>query len=192
MTTQIITAPAAWAAAFAVIIARELGLAESTIDQGLARARPAAHRLVASHHPDRPLLILDDCYNSNPAACIAAIETALALHQGRGELVLVLGDMLELGEQTEAAHREVGEQVATLTATMASDTILVTVGPLSEEIARAARAQGRPGAAELRILEASDTASARALLTPLLDQSTSATMLLKASRGIGLEALLEI
>ena len=75
---------------------------------------------------------------------------------------------------------------------MASNTILVTVGPLSEEIARAARAQGRPGAAELRILEAPDTASARALLTPLLDQSTSATMLLKASRGIGLEALLEI
>lgn len=190
--TPLLGAPAAWAAAFAVIIARELGLAESTIDQGLARARPAAHRLVASHHPDRPLLILDDCYNSNPAACIAAIETALALHQGRGELVLVLGDMLELGEQTEAAHREVGEQVAALTATMASNTILVTVGPLSEEIARAARAQGRPGAAELRILEAPDTASARALLTPLLDQSTSATMLLKASRGIGLEALLEI
>lgn len=190
--TPLLGAPAAWAAAFAVIIARELGLAESTIDQGLTRAQPAAHRLVASHHPGRPLLILDDCYNSNPAACIAAIETALALHQGRGELVLVLGDMLELGEQTEAAHREVGEQVAALTATMTCDTLLVTVGPLSEEIARTARAQGRPGANELRILEAPDTASARALLTPFLDQSTSATMLLKASRGIGLEALLDI
>jgi UDP-N-acetylmuramyl pentapeptide synthase len=100
--------------------------------------------------------------------------------------------MLELGEQTEAAHREVGEQVAALTATMTCDTLLVTVGPLSEEIARTARAQGRPGANELRILEAPDTASARALLTPFLDQSTSATMLLKASRGIGLEALLDI
>ncbi len=190
--TPLLGAPAAWAAAFAVIIARELGLAETTIDRGLARAQPAAHRLVASHHPDRPLLILDDCYNSNPAACIAAIETALALHQGRGELVLVLGDMLELGEQTEAAHREVGEQVAALTTTMTSDTLLVTVGPLAKEIARAARAPGRPGADELRILEAPDTASARALLTPFLDQSTSATMLLKASRGIGLEALLDI
>lgn len=184
--TPLLGAPAAWAAAFSAIVARELGVADSTIDEGLARVIPADHRLVACHHPARPLLILDDCYNSNPAACIAAIETALALHRGRQELILVLGDMLELGDETEVAHREVGEQAANLTAHLAADTQIITVGPLSRTIAAEIRDRG------LSVMEASDTEDARKLLLPLLDKATSTTMLLKASRGIGLEALLKI
>ena len=187
--TPLLGAPAAWAAAFSVVIARELGLSEATIDQGLSAVRPADHRLVATDHPGRPVLVLDDCYNSNPAACIAAIETALALHQGRSDLIMVLGDMLELGDHTEAAHREVGRQAAALTSHLDSETVLVTVGPLSAVIAAEARACGSAG---LQILEADNAEHAGSLLTPILDKSTSATLLLKASRGIGLEALLEI
>jgi len=52
--------------------------------------------------------ILDDCYNANPASMRAAIHTAaqLALPEN---LVLVLGDMLELGDGEEAAHAQMGK-----------------------------------------------------------------------------------
>src|SRR5690606_41072432 len=75
---------------------------------GLAELRPAAHRLVPVVHAARPLFVLDDCYNAKPAACIAALETARELCPPGERLVVVLGDMLELGEATRDAHREGG------------------------------------------------------------------------------------
>jgi UDP-N-acetylmuramyl pentapeptide synthase len=54
--------------------------------------------------------ILDDTYNANPASVRAALETVVGAGNGC-RLVVVLGDMLELGDVTDTAHREVGRQV---------------------------------------------------------------------------------
>src|SRR5207244_8143773 len=48
----------------------------------------------------------DDSYNANPSSVRAAIEVLAGL---AGRKWLVLGDMAELGEFAEAAHRDVGE-----------------------------------------------------------------------------------
>ncbi len=56
-------------------------------------------------------LIIDDSYNSSPAALEAALEAIKSLPTGRRRIA-VLGDMLELGEFTAAAHEAAGAQAA--------------------------------------------------------------------------------
>ena len=64
-------------------------------------------------------IIIDDTYNASPSSTHLALET---LKEFNGRKIAVLGDMLELGEFTEAAHREVGNFAATFV------DILVCVG----------------------------------------------------------------
>ena len=56
-------------------------------------------------------VILDDTYNSSPAAVMAGLKTLGAL-QVRGRRIAVLGDMLQLGTYAPEAHREVGRLAA--------------------------------------------------------------------------------
>jgi UDP-N-acetylmuramoyl-tripeptide--D-alanyl-D-alanine ligase len=172
--------PAAWAAAFAIALARALGAAEDLIQTGLSGLAPAAHRLTSIVHPRRPWLVIDDCYNSNPASCIAAIETATELRGAGDRLLLVLGDMLELGEATDDAHREVGRAVPSLSP---RTDLLVAVGPAAREIAAEAGARGVP------THESADADAAIAAVLGLLEDGRPATILVKASRGVGLDRL---
>jgi UDP-N-acetylmuramoyl-tripeptide--D-alanyl-D-alanine ligase len=55
-------------------------------------------------------IILDDCYNSNPLAAKAALETLRDLARKRRKIA-VLGDMLELGDYSVRAHKKLGESV---------------------------------------------------------------------------------
>lgn len=77
-------------------------------------------------------LILDDTYNSSPAAVELALQT-LANIETTGKRVAILGDMLELGKYTEEAHRAVGVLAKKYT------DILVAVGPRSNFTYDAAR-----------------------------------------------------
>ncbi len=62
-------------------------------------------------------LILDDSYNANPDSVLSALETFNDLYQLFKEKrslkrkIVILGDMLELGEMSELAHKKVGEKV---------------------------------------------------------------------------------
>jgi UDP-N-acetylmuramoyl-tripeptide--D-alanyl-D-alanine ligase len=86
-----------------------VGIGLDDVAAGLQAARPVKGRLAWRDAGD--VRILDDSYNANPASVAAALETAAA-HCGSGRLVVVLGDMLELGDATEAAHAEIGRRVA--------------------------------------------------------------------------------
>jgi len=86
-----------------------LGLGIEAIVHGLEAARPAKGRCVWRRAGS--LALLDDTYNANPVSVRAALQT-LTASAGPRRRVVVLGDMLELGPITEAAHREMGAAVA--------------------------------------------------------------------------------
>ena len=174
--------PAAWAGAFAVAIATELGISPDVIQAGLEDVHPADHRLVPLRHASKPLLVLDDCYNSNPASCIAAIDTAAALATGSGRLILVVGDMLELGDATTASHEEVGRAIGNRSTEV---DVLIAVGPESKRIAEVAAGHG----VDARHVD--DAAEATQLVIEVLADSGPATVLAKASRGIGLDRMVD-
>ncbi|HEY5197446.1 MAG TPA: UDP-N-acetylmuramoyl-tripeptide--D-alanyl-D-alanine ligase [Solirubrobacteraceae bacterium] len=125
------------------------------------------------------VVVVDDCYNANPMSMRAALEDLKLTASGRR--VAVLGDMLELGAEERRFHTELGEQ-----ATGAGVDLLVTVGT------RAAWAGERFGAEREDELQPEHRhardADEAALLVPGLLRAGD-TVLIKGSRGVGLEAV---
>jgi UDP-N-acetylmuramoyl-tripeptide--D-alanyl-D-alanine ligase len=115
------------------------------------------------------VLLIDDCYNANPMSMRAAIDDLAETAPARR--VAVLGDMLELGPQGPNLHREIGEHAGAR-----GVGLLVTVGPLAAEM-------GHAFAGELHCVADADAAGE--LLAGLLRESD--TVLVKGSRGVGLE-----
>jgi len=119
--------------------------------------------------------LLDDAYNASPASMAAALEV---LQSMPGRRVAVLGDMLELGAFEEEGHRQVGRRAAE-----AVD-VLVTVGTRAQGIAHGAQDAGLSPAAVHSTFSLSEaTWVVASLLCP------GDYVLIKASRSVGLEAL---
>lgn len=79
-------------------------------------------------------IIIDDSYNSSPAALYAGLEVLKNMDSDRK--IAVLGDMLELGKFTEEAHRSAGESLVGIA------DVLVTVGPRAKSIVIGATKKG--------------------------------------------------
>jgi UDP-N-acetylmuramoyl-tripeptide--D-alanyl-D-alanine ligase len=95
-------------------MAMELGLSLEDVESALAEYSPVAQRFVQNRVGS--WLFIDDTYNANPVSMLRSIREAARLSAG-GPLVLVLGEMLELGEDSARAHRELGEVIAQSEAT---------------------------------------------------------------------------
>jgi UDP-N-acetylmuramoyl-tripeptide--D-alanyl-D-alanine ligase len=117
--------------------------------------------------------IVNDCYNANPMSMRAALDDLAETAPARR--VAVLGDMLELGPEAEDYHREVGTRAAEDGVAM-----LVTVGPLAARMAD--RFDGE--------VHSVATAAEAAVLLPGLLRPAD-TVLVKGSRGVGLEIVAE-
>lgn len=156
-----------------------LNLPGATIAQGLARFRPAAMRSqIVTHHG---VQIINDCYNANPASMKAALKL-LAQWSPARERVAVLGDMLELGRETQQIHREVGQFLALLNLSR-----LIVCGTLGHEIAEGARRAGMP---ESSIVEMPGAAAAADFLRSMVRQGD--VVLVKASRGMKMEQIVQV
>ena len=163
--------------AAAAAAAHVLGIDTDTIAEAAASLRPARHR-GELRRLGQGVVLLDDCYNSSPAALEAAVES-LALVPGRRR-VAILGDMLELGPSGPQLHRERGRALA------ARVDVVVGVGPLAKEILAGAAESG-VAAGSLRHFD--DTAAALSALPELVQPGDA--VLVKASRGVHLETLAE-
>lgn len=93
----------------AAAAADSLGIPLETIASGLAAFTPYDRRFKLEELG--PIVLIDDSYNANPASTGAALLTVQGL-KGDQRAIAVLGDMLELGEESLSAHRNVGRLAA--------------------------------------------------------------------------------
>lgn len=127
-------------------------------------------------------LIIDDTYNSSPAAVVAALEALRQLKYGRSKVrrIAVLGDMLELGRLSVTEHRKIGAHVAKCAE------VLVTVGFRARGIAEGALDAGMPDGA---ILQYEDATRAGQELQNMLTEYDA--VLVKGSQSIRMEKTVE-
>lgn len=120
---------------------------------------------------------VNDAYNASPLSMRAALSTMADTYKGRK--IAVLGDMLELGEKEEEAHLKVGEEVKKF-----DFYALITLGERGKIIAK--------GAKSARLQNVAITSShidAANVLKSILQKGD--TVLLKGSRGMAMEKILE-
>jgi UDP-N-acetylmuramoyl-tripeptide--D-alanyl-D-alanine ligase len=165
------------AAALAVVSALSLPL--SAAAKALEATVLPPHR--SSIHVFAGRLVMDDCYNANPASMLAALRTVAAWAGSSGRAYAVLGDMLELGPETASQHGDVGRDAARL-----GFAGLAAVGELASHIAAGAKAGGM---ASDRIVSSMDPDVAA---TNIVAWSKPGDwVLVKASRGMRLERVME-
>jgi UDP-N-acetylmuramoyl-tripeptide--D-alanyl-D-alanine ligase len=153
----------------ALAVAIELGLDLQAVADAIEHVALPPGRWEIIRAPNR--VIIHDAYNANPASLAAALETVRQLRGGR-PLVLVVGTMLELGAASASLHEELADRIVALQPDL--------VGAVGEFVAPLARR--RLGS---RLITASDAeALGRAVAARL---SGGELVLLKASRGVGLE-----
>src|SRR5437870_1946366 len=96
-------------ALLAVAAGRVFGLSLDECAAGLASVELTRGRMQRKEIGG--IAILDDTYNANPDSVVAALDTLASL-QTSGRRVAVLGKMGELGAESDAGHRRVGEAAA--------------------------------------------------------------------------------
>ena len=151
----------------AMSVARCFGVGADRLQGNVGRLRPVAMRGKICRSGG--VTLIDDCYNANPAAVEAMLEVLRRTSATRR--IAVLGEMRELGARSRELHRRIGQAVSA-----AELDYLVAVGGDAAEIAAAAEVPGE--------FHDYPQDAARALAGRL---QPGDALLLKASRGVGLE-----
>jgi UDP-N-acetylmuramoyl-tripeptide--D-alanyl-D-alanine ligase len=165
----------------ALAVGYSLGFSWSQMAPALAQAQSEPQRNDINNICG--VTVVNSAYNANPLSMESAIEWFCTLPT-RGHRLLLLGDMLELGEKAEGAHRELGELVAKKWQE-GKIFALVTVGDLGMLIAQSAWQAGM--SRDLAIHEGREQAAKT--LAQLL--TAGDLLLVKASRRVRLEELIE-
>ncbi|MHC1758807.1 MAG: UDP-N-acetylmuramoyl-tripeptide--D-alanyl-D-alanine ligase [Negativicutes bacterium] len=160
----------------AIAVGLELGLTPESVSQGLSCYEPGKMRLNIKQM--NGVTVIDDTYNASPLSMAAAIEVLSSVAKGRK--LAAIGDMLELGPAASAAHAKVGDHLAAI-----GVEVVFTIGELAGIAGAAALKQGVPAA----IVCSTHEEAVRELRRRLLPGDT---LLLKGSRGMTMEKLLNV
>ena len=157
--------------AAAIAVGQYFDIPQERIVDAIANYTPDNNRSQRVSTERNTLIV--DCYNANPSSMAAAIEN-MRSETAKSKL-LILGDMLELGEWSGEEHRRILE-----TALSIEQAEIITVGKHFREAAYSL-------AAEVKCFD--DTSALGDYLT--LNVLRGRTILLKGSRGIALEKIIE-
>lgn len=160
----------------AICVARRLGLDDDAIAGAVADVRPGSLRGEVRMLGEATLVL--DCYNANPLSLGEALDD---LGRCTGRRAAVIGEMLELGNATVAAHREMGARLAGVGVDRA-----LFIGASATAFADGF---GDAGGDRAVLDLYADVEAARGPFAELV--RAGGTVLLKGSRGIALERLLE-
>ena len=165
-------------ALMALAVARRMGLSDEQIQAGFDAVKPEPMRLETAEIGG--YFVLNDAYNANPSSMAAALETfgGLPLPHGSLRRVAILGDMLELGAASETLHRDIGAALGRRNVAM-----LIAIGSAMRSAADTAAAAG------VAVHHFASTTEARHNVAALLKPGDA--ILLKGSRGMGLEKVLD-
>jgi UDP-N-acetylmuramoyl-tripeptide--D-alanyl-D-alanine ligase len=161
------------AAAAAVCLAAGIDLA--TVATRLSDATARSPMRMARTLREDGVLVIDDAYNANPESMEAALRTVAHLRSADRRVAAVLGEMLELGDESAVRHREIGRLAAEL-----GFDLVVAVGSGAGPVA-----DGASGHEGTEVIEADDTDDASRTVSAWLVPGD--VVLVKASRGARLE-----
>ncbi|MDR0836979.1 MAG: UDP-N-acetylmuramoyl-tripeptide--D-alanyl-D-alanine ligase [Propionibacteriaceae bacterium] len=197
----------------AAAMALAAGIEPEVIATSLSQSTPRSAHRMALHTLDSDITLIDDCYNANPGSVGVAINVLASIDMtrsderaaGLGRTIAVLGDMLELGDESAALHHQAGVEAGE-----AGLDVLIAVGEFAPDIVagfeegfarslRAARASvGESGGATNAVIDAKLArrrpgvlAKSKSEIQGLLELQPGDVVLLKASRGVGLETVVD-
>jgi UDP-N-acetylmuramoyl-tripeptide--D-alanyl-D-alanine ligase len=163
----------------AAALAAELGMAPGAIAAGLSAAVARSRWRMEVTERDDGVMIVNDAYNANPESVRAALAALADMTAGGRRGFAVLGQMTELGEESQGFHEEVGRLAA-----QAGVAALIVVGEAAGPILGGTKAVPSWSGELLHVADA--PAAARALEQRL---SADDVVLVKASHSVGLQAV---
>lgn len=161
----------------AIAVGLTMNMEVERIKRGLAKFVPGKMRMEIFDTEDG-IRVINDSYNANPDSTSAAIEVLKDM-PCKGRRILILGDMLELGDYSEAGHRKVGEKAAE-----SKIDIIISIGEKAKDISKGALDKGMR---EEQIYHFMDNKTAISKLPSILLPGD--TVLIKGSRIMKLEEL---
>lgn len=167
----------AYNALAAIAVAWHLGIPASTIADGILQVETSGMRMDIVVHVDG-YTIIDDAYNSNPPSLKNALEVLNEI--AGGQKIVVLGDMLELGEASRDAHLQAGRWVKEMGADW-----LITRGEMAKLMGKGALESGMP---RYRINHCTSNEEAAIMIKEIIKPQD--TVLIKGSRGMKMEEII--
>ena len=157
----------------AVCVAKLLHLSVSEMEKGIASVQAIGGR---SHIiKGESFVIIDDCYNANPVSMKASLDL---LSEAEGRKVAILGDMFELGTDSDALHEGVGRYAKTTGTDM-----LICIGQNARNIYKGAQGS------DMKCFHYETKDSFLKQKEALLKKGD--TLLIKASHGMAFETLIK-
>ena len=153
------------------------GLTAQEIANALGTARPPKMRGEIVDFA-AGFTVIDDSYNSNPRSLLNMVRTMVEAREGRKRLLVIAGEMLELGPDEASLHRAAGREIAET-----GVNVLWGVRGLAKEIMAGAQ---EAGLSEVRFFNSSEEAAAEVVK----EVKEGDLVLVKGSRGVATEKVI--
>jgi UDP-N-acetylmuramoyl-tripeptide--D-alanyl-D-alanine ligase len=162
----------------AAAVGHAFGMSAVEISKSLASVTPPPQRGEILRFA-KGFTVINDSYNSNPTALLSMVQTLVDGSANAKRRIVVAGEMLELGENAHAIHRQTGETIAAMKVDM-----LIGVRGLGEDLVSGAETQGMSNARF-----AADSEAAGEMLVSEIREGD--IVLVKGSRGVRTEKVIE-